>query len=288
MKIQYIALGICMSLLSCSGPDKDTAVSDDNLMEASRQELATALEERDRLLALVTDISASMEEVKRIEQIVAFRKSGQSEGSSAPQRVMSDLQAIRRTLAQRRSELSELELKLKQSELFNSQMQSVIDMLHKQISTQAEEIKTLGETLDAANEYIAVLNTAVDSLSDRLDLASMQRDSIADEARRVADELNTCYYVVAPRGELKEHRILETGFLRKTKLMKGDFDQHVFKVADKRRLRTVHVPGRKADLLTNHPPRSYRLTAEGDSIRMHIIDPERFWTLTNYMVIQTD
>lgn len=58
------------ALVSCA--DKTPDASREDLMEASRQELAAALEERDRLLVLVKEISEGMDEIKRLENIMSI------------------------------------------------------------------------------------------------------------------------------------------------------------------------------------------------------------------------
>ena len=70
-------------------------------------------------------------------------------------------------------------------------------------------------------------------------------------------------------------------------LLNGDFDRDFFLCGDKRSLRSVELHSRKARLLTNHPEGSYCIAGEG-SLRLEITNPARFWSTTNFMVIQTD
>lgn len=58
------SLGISSILISCNGPiDK----AQNSLMETSKQDLALALQERDQLLALVKEVSAGMEQIKKLK-----------------------------------------------------------------------------------------------------------------------------------------------------------------------------------------------------------------------------
>lgn len=70
--------------------------------------------------------------------------------------------------------------------------------------------------------------------------------------------------------------------------MEGYFDRGSFAVQDKRTLTAIPLPGRKAKILTNHPEGSYELTEENGRKTLRITDAHRFWSLGNYLVIQTD
>ena len=100
--------------------------------------------------------------------------------------------------------------------------------------------------------------------------------------------MNTCYYVIASKSQLKEHQILETGFLRKSKLLKGDFDKGFFVIGDKRNLTSLDLKSKKIKIRTSHPEDSYRIIETEKQKTLTIISPEKFWSLTNYLVIQSD
>ena len=104
----------------------------------------------------------------------------------------------------------------------------------------------------------------------------------------MANELNICYYVAASKRELKDHKILETGFLRKAKLLKGDFDQSFFVTADKRTLSVIALHSDNAKVLTTQPAGSYKIVDENGQKVLHILDSAKFWILSNYLVIQVD
>lgn len=141
--------------------------------------------------------------------------------------------------------------------------------------------------LSSANDRIGSLNDEVSLLHTAVREVSVQRDEAVAASAHLEDELNTCYYVAAPGSELKEHDILESGFLRKTRLMAGDFDREVFVAADKRSLASLPLGVKKARVLTNHPGESYRLVERDGLVSLCILDSERFWSLGNYLVVQT-
>lgn len=275
-----------VTLLSCAGGGTDSGQQ--SLMEASRQELATAVEDRDSLMALVRLISDDMEKISRIENVVSVAGLNADENPRQRARLLADLAAIRKTLQQRRERLAVLEGRLKESSLYSDELQGAIDAMRRQIDRQNTEMDSMRARLTRANETIGSLNRTVDSLNTAVTEVTGQKTAAETEATGLKNELNTCYYVAATKAELKTHNILETGFLRKTRLMKGDFDKTFFTTADKRCLRQIALPSQKASVLTNHPASSYRIVDVENQKTLTITDPERFWSLGNYLVIRID
>lgn len=274
---------------ACAGPDTAPDKGQIALIEASRRELATAVAERDQLLALVTEISSSMDRIKHLENMLTLTRTAPDENKTQRAIIMDDITLVRATLRERREKLSELESQLRQSTLYTEELQATINALRHLINTQAAELESLLSRLSAASERIDSLSSTVDSLSTSVMLTASELDSANRTSAMLADELNTCYYVVASKSDLKRHSIIETGFLRSTRLLPGDFDREFFTVTDKRRLSALPLASGKVKILTNHPDGSYTLSDGADGHKTLLItDSLRFWSLSNYLVVQTD
>ena len=279
---------ITLSALFSACTGKQDPTEQISLMEASRQELATALEERDQLLCLVKEISVSMDQIRHLENIMTVSGTHAKENPSQRTRILSDISSLKRTLKQRREQLAQLETRLEESSLYTDELKSTVKVLYNQIDTQTREIENLRGQLTMANARIDSLNNAVDSLNTTVATINDNLDMANAASIRLEDELNTCYYIVTSKSELKKHQILETGFLRKSKLLKGDFDKGFFVIGDKRNMHTIELKSDKARVHTNHPEDSYAIRKENNKKILVILDPEKFWSLTNYLVIQTD
>ena len=286
-KLLTLAIAAVAILSSCDKKPSTDEMAAQAMQEATQQELVVAISDRDSLLVLVNEISSDMDQIKRLENILdVSNASGETPSQRA--QIRADISAIQMTLEQRRQQLADLEKKLNNSNLSNSKLRQTIESLRGQIDSQAAEIETLRTSLDQANTQIGQLNTKVDSLHNTVDTVSAQRDAALDDNRSLTNELNLCYYVAASSKELKAHKILESGFLRKTKIMKGDFDQSFFTVADKRTFKVLNLHSKKAKVLTNQPADSYQIVEINGQKALQIVDPEKFWSLSNYLVIEID
>lgn len=284
----FIVTVILMAFILPSCREKNDTIGQQALVEASRQELVTALEERDRLLRMVKEISQSVDRIKQLEQLVSVAGSNPDETPSANARLVADVRAVRLTLAQRRQQLEELEEKLRQSGFYTDELREVVAVMRHQIDSQSAEIERLRAMLSEANERIGSLSYAVDSLSSTVISVSNELGEVQAASNILEGELNACYYVVATKEELKSHSVIETSFLRKTKILKGDFDKGFFNVADKRTLDIVPLQQGKVNILTNHPASSYRVVDGNSGKMLEITDPEAFWMTSNFLVVQTD
>ena len=283
---KLIAIGITGLLILSGCNDKKKLEEAEKQNDATRAELIEAVNDRDQLLSLVNEISAGMDQIKQLENILSV--SGKNETPGQREQIQADIAAIQQTLQKRREKLAELEKKLSASSVANSELKKTIASLRSQIDSQAGEITTLRTDLSEATGKIGELDAAVDSLHTTVTTVTAERDSTEQQNTIITNELNQCFYAIGTKSELKDNKIIETGFLRKTKLMKGDFDQSFFTTADKRTLTTLDLNSDKAEVLTNQPAGSYVITEVNGHKVLLITNPVAFWSLSNYLVIKID
>lgn len=288
-KIQTLCITVValITVTSCvrKSTGADAATAADSL---SRAELTEALADRDRLLDLVNEINSGMTQIKQLENILTVSNDLPGENTNQRQQIQEDIAAIQNALQQRRERLVELEKKLESSSTANVNLRKTIAGLRTTIDQQTAEIATLKDNLSQAQEHIGVLDATVDSLNIAVTTVTDERNAAQNESETLANELNTCYYAIGSKSELKNRNIIETGFLRKTKLLKGDFDQSFFTVADKRTLSRIALHSRKAEVLTNQPAGSYIIDDENGQKVLVITNSDAFWSMSNYLVVKID
>lgn len=274
-------------LQSCGKTEAEQQQADQEAInEATRQELADAVSDRDQLLTLVNEISQDMNQIKQLENILSV--SGTTETADQRDQIRADIAAIQQTLQQRRERLDDLERRLNNSNLTNSNLQTTVRTLREQIESQTEEISQLRGNLDEARTQIGALDAQVDSLHETVTNVTAELDSTTTVNQSLTTALNTCYYAIGTKDELKEKHIIETGFLRRTRLMEGEFDQDFFNSADKRTFVSLDLNSNKAKVLTNQPADSYRIVGANGHKVLQVTNPAKFWSLSNYLVIQID
>lgn len=281
-----------MTIWSCSNDSKqnEEQIALQDTINANKEALVKAIADRDSLFSLINDISDDMDQIKSLENILASN-TWTGETSSKKEKIKNDLQILKNTLQQRQQKLNELEKKLKDSKLTNTKLEKTIETLKTQIAEHQAEIENLNTALTSAKGQIVKLENDKDSLNKTITTVSAEKakvEEIAEEAITNVNELNKCFYAIGSKKELKQNKILESGFLKKTKVMQGEYDQNFFSVADKRTLKKINLHSKKAKILTNHPANSYELQDVDGQKTLLITNPSIFWNLSNYLVIQID
>lgn len=282
-----LALGAMMTSCDNKGGDNGQPTTSDSLK--------VALANQDSLLVILNDITEGMNEIKQMENILSSGSLG-AETPDERRRIREDMINIQNALEQRRQRLEQLEQQLAASNQNNATLQTAIKNLKAQIANQEETIESLRGQLAQANIQIEGLSRSVsqlgqekDSLATVAEVETSARQEAEARATELNNAMNTCYYAIGTGKELKAHKLLESGFLRKTKILPEDFDQSYFTTGDKRSLRTISLNSKKAKVMTNQPADSYEIVdgANGNKI-LRITDAARFWNQSNYLVIKID
>lgn len=286
-KIILFAIAAMALATACTNRNEQTTGNDG--APTTSDSLRVALANQDSLLSLMNDIADGMTQIKQMENILSSSTNLTAESQNRRQQIISDMASIQQTLQQRRDRLAELEKKLNNSSANNATLQKSIQTLKQQIADQEGTIANLRSELANANIHIEQLTANVDSLNTEVASVTAAKNEAEREATILTNELNTCYYAIGSKSELKEHKLISTGFLRKTKIMPDDFEQSYFTAADKRTLTTIDLHSKKAKVLTGQPTDSYVVTdAPNGSKVLKITSPARFWSVSNFLVIQVD
>ncbi|MBD5182658.1 MAG: hypothetical protein K2F99_09020 [Muribaculaceae bacterium] len=290
--MKKLILGCLVAALALSGCDnakkEEEARRQEAINQATREELATAVSDRDQLLDLVNEINEGMTQIRQMENILASPNSGET--VSQRDQLKANIAAIQQTLRERREKLADLEKRLSSSNVSNSKLQATITSLRTQLDEQTAEIQNLTTSLNDAKARIGQLDVAVDSLNTTVANVTAAKDSTATANTTLTNELNTCYYAIGSKGELKDNGLISTGFLRKTKLdlTDGSYNSSFFTKADKRTLTVIDLNSDKAKVMTSHPDGSYNLAENNGHKVLQITNPAAFWSLSNYLVVQID
>lgn len=290
MKFGCLAVTALAMLTACQNKDGNQAG-----VPTTSDSLQVALANQDSLLVILNDITEGMNQIKQMENILSSGGLG-AETPDKRRQIRDDMMQIQNALEQRRQRLEQLEQQLAASNQNNVNLQRAITSLKSQIADQENTINGLRQQLADANIQIEGLSRSVDQLGQEKDslvtvveVESSARQDAERRADELKDEMNVCYYAIGTGKELKEHNLMQSGFLRKTVIMPENFEQSYFTTGDKRSLRTINIGSKKAKLLTNQPSDSYEIVEGANGMKiLKITNPTRFWNQSNFLIIKTD
>lgn len=256
-------------------------------LRAENDSLRVALSERegelDQIMGTFNEIQEGFRLINEAEGRVDLQKTQNGEKLSASQKVKDDLKLITETMAQNREKLAQLQNQLKNSRYQSSELKKAIAALEKELADKGEQIKNLQAELAAKDIRIAELDDAVSGLTADVENLSAENELKTKTVAAQEKAMNTAWFVFGTKSELKEQKILKNGDV----LQSDDFNKDYFTQIDIRTDKEIKLYSKSAKLLTTHPEGSYSLVKDtkGQYV-LKITDPNKFWSVSKYLVIQ--
>ena len=282
-KIAYyvIAATVIVMATSCNGGSASMKEQLDSLQTAYEQRNADYNELNEYLGVIATGLdSIALQE----GQIL---KSDEGPALSREQ-IKNNLDAYRQTLQNQRERIAVMEKKLQTNQKYSSHLRSIIATMKQQLAQKDEEIANLRKLVDDKNMDITKLKENVKILQQRNE---MQAGLIVSQAETISSQdasIHTAFIKIGTKKELKQQGLLTGGFLKKTKVDFTKIDKSLFKAVDIRNTEKIEIPAKKAKLVTPQPKDSYRIDLVHNSLVLSVINPDKFWGISNFVIIQID
>lgn len=262
---------------------------------ASKKEQALT-EERDSLMQVISDKDSELNEimgtVNEIQE--GFRRINEAEGritvnngdvesEASKQAIRENMQFIQDAMAQNREMISQLKEKLRTSSINADKLKKMVDDLSAQLDAQNLKVQELEAKLAERDIVIARQGEAITTLNENVNTLTAENQAKSQTVADQDKQIHTAWYVFGTKSELKEQKILQKGDV----LQSGDFNKDYFTKVDIRYDKEIKLYSKSAKLLTNHPAGSYKLEKDNKGqYVLHITNPDTFWSVSKYLVIQ--
>lgn len=276
MKKFLFSLSLLPLLASCTPTVPQAEYDRMKAMNDSLSEVAEGME------MVIATISSTMDDMAAEEGMLFIDDNGND--LKDKQAVLSHMKSFREHMAQQRQQVADLEKQLSGNKAYSSKLQKVIDNLNQQIAQKDAQIAEMQTELEKKNSSIADLKQQLETVSRARQMAEESRDYFIDVARAQDNALNTVYYVIGTKAELKDLGLVEGVFKKKADY--ASFDASKFTKADLREVTELVLQSKKPKLVTEKPEGSYTLKKNDDGTTTLTIDePEKFWAGSPYLVI---
>ena len=235
------------------------------------------------------EIESNLKSIKEKRNQVAMIQS--EGGKNRKQAIIDDIKLLDNMVEENNKKIADLEQKLKKSGLNAKTYEKRLQSLTETIESQNLEIAELKKIVETKNITLAEMDSKIQNLNTNM---AQQADTITYKQKVIVDrtdKLNTAHVVLGTYKELKEEGILdrEGGILGvgANKAIQENFDPKHFTDLDIRQTKTIPVNAKKAVVRSEHPNGSYKLVEENGQIAyLQIENPEEFWRISKYAVIQ--
>jgi hypothetical protein len=263
--------------------------------------LTTTIVVRD---SLVNEMTSTFDE---IEQNLTFVRNKREQMITVPQEggqnqkeiLVADIKLMNEMLEESSKKIEELDKKLKLSGVEMKSFKNKIAKLNILIAEQDNNIQQLRAEIEQRDYKIVEMDNTIVKLHG--DIASKD-DSIKSKSQVIAEksqaitekenEMNKAWIVAGTSDQLEKKGFITKygGFLGIAKNMSinDNLNGIGFTKLDIRNTVQYPLNTKKAKLISQHPDNSYRLVEENDNIAyLEIENPEEFWKLTKYVIIET-
>lgn len=290
MKKSFVLmLPVLLMMAACGGSktvDKEVLQQENDSLRQANAEIRNYYEE---MVESMTEIDADLQAIKMAENFVIEQSSDTGDITESTQsRIKADIELLSKTLNRNRERIADLEKKLKSSSLKSASLAKAIEQYKLQIAEKDSLIVGLQASLAERDVRISELDAAVENLTTQVaDLSNIRAEQESVIASQDA-ALNEVYYVYAYTDALRENNILTGGGLfSKTEVLKGDFNKDYFTKADVRTLKSIFLESKKVKVCTSHPEDSYELVKDNEGFyTLNIIDADKFWRTSRYLVVE--
>ena len=273
-----------MSIVSCETKKQKENVVEITTSDSLQQILNQKESELNDMVSTMGEIQDGFRKINEAQGRIAEElKNGET---SRKEVMFKKLKDIQENIQLNNELIANLRQQLKESKSSNSQlrktMEASIASLNEQLNEMTKQMNTLREELAQKDIKIAEQGEEINNLRGNVNQLAEQNETRAKTVASQDQELHTAYYVFGTKSELKEQNILAGGEV----LRKSNFNKDYFTKIDISVDNVIKLYSKSARLMTTHPADSYSLDADAKGqYTLRITDPNRFWSVSKYLVI---
>lgn len=279
-RVLFVAVVCAMVFGSCSNVQRENELTAEN--DSLQQVINDRDAEIDEIVGTVNLIQEGFNRINEAEGRITVDNSS-LENVGKRQAVVENMEFIEQSLAQNREMIARLKEQLEESKVGGEKLQRMVDNLQAQLDNQTLRVQELEAILAERDIVIAQQTDTIVHLSGSV--SALTKENLAQE-QTIGEQdalLHTAWYVFGTKSELKEQNILKSGDV----LQSDDFNKSYFTQIDIRLTREIKLYSKSATLLTSHPAGSYTLERDNNKeYVLQIVDVDKFWSVSKYLVIQ--
>lgn len=286
---KLIVASLCLfALVSCdvkqSKEYKELKAQQDSILQMS----AEAKLEISDMMEIINEVEENFNQIKETEKYLTVESKGEGQlTTDRKTKIKADFVMIQEIMAKNKAELERLNKRVKNSSGEVATLKKTIERLNNELAERSQKLIDLQAALEKRDAHISQLESSLQALQGDVENLSNQTTEQASMLKDQDSKLNTAYYIFGTSRELKESKIISGGFLRSTKILTDEIEKSKFINIDIRETKEVPVFAKRAKFLSDHPEDSYAFNKDSNgNIVIKILDYNRFWSLTKFLIVE--
>jgi len=278
-----------LGLISCNSHSKENANAETKKLSAVYKIIKARSDSVEKIyLATIDKIDSSLNDIRDSQgNIILGSNSNFETRASKKDEIINNIAMINDLLKENKNTIAALEKSLAEYK----QYKTSFDELSQTLKVEKEKAETLEKQITVMKLALVEKDFIIEELNKSVSAkdSSIQDMAIKNKAQEV--KLNRTYYAYGTFKKLKEEKIIEKegGVLGVTsaKVVSDKLNNKDFKEMDMLKDTTIQIAGKDPKIITKHPDGTYKLETENKDLSVLIIkDPEKFWNVSKYLVVE--
>ena len=296
MKPTIFSLAILLVLMASCGKRS----ADYQALKAQNDSLQNAKlklqDEVDGYFSAMNEIEQNIEKIKSTQNSISVQPVGQEMTDDVRTKIKEDMSYLNEMLQTNKDELDRLKAKLRKSGFRSTELEQTISRLSKSLEEESSKVAELQIQLSQKDSLITQLSSSVNDMGKNIEDLSVnvkEKDTkIKEKESKIKEQdetIHTAWYVFGTKKELKEQKIITSdGLFSPQRVLQSDFNKNYFVRIDARNTKSIPLYSTRAKILTTHPKSSYTLEKENGNFILLIVEPNQFWSISKYLVIEVE
>lgn len=284
MKKIILSLAVAAMLVSCN------QVSKEQYQQATNQNdslMLVALQQGNEIADLNATLTSLSDKLAEVNGQLNINTGDNADLKTQREKILHQLEIVQQNIANKEKELAELKKKFDSQLGQNKELKKTIDRLERETKEYQARIEEYKTEIAAKDQQIAQLGTNLTETKTALAKEAAENTANKETVAAQTIELNTVYYIIGTSKELKNLGLTESaGLFSSRKLTTSGFSTEGFTQVDKRNFTELVIDDKSIKVLSSHPEESYTLEKIEKTTKLTIIDSEKFWSNSKFLVIK--
>ena len=287
--IVLIITAVIIALISCTHFESQKEIVVAKELDSLRNIKNRLESEIDNYFKEIETIEDNLNKVEELEWVLSVQSTGENINNNVTDNINKKIDFISQILRSNAIKVDSLKNQLKKSSFNISGLEKTISRLTNKINVQNTYIENMKSELLKRDELILQRDIAIKGLTNNIETLESENAQKNELIEEQVQTLHTAYYAFGTYKELKQQRILTSnGLFSKPKVLQKDFNKDFFLKIDIREVTEIPLYSKKIKIHTTHPKTSYSFEKKGDYYLLKILNPNQFWEISKYLVIEID
>lgn len=280
-------MSIILICVGCSGGKQQEIDKLNKQVDSLLQDNAKKDGDIKEMMSYVGVLADGLDSIAKQEEMLLFTNKGKEGTIVDKEQLKKNLEYFEKTLSEQKQRIAQMADSLKARGERLEKLTVLVNYLNQQLDEKNNMIKSLKADLDQKNVNIAQLQRKVSSLNESNTMLTQKVEKQVKALAVQTEIINEGYFIVDTKKALSDMGIVSSGFLKKTKINYDAIQKSQFKKVDIRKFTELTIEAKKPKILSPMPTSSYRIENNGSTCTLYISDPTAFWSVSNYLIIQT-